>query len=124
MHSIKPEVKSVIEKNANKLLGRKVNVDSLVKELHKEALLKGRNEKDLQAIGVLILVQVSRNADNELKNLVVHMRQANSSSADESENYKNAASELVENKSEVAENVTFLLKRISGSSEMVMDKFK
>lgn len=126
MLSIKPGVKSLIEKNANKLTGQKVNVDSLIGELHKNALLKNGNEKDLEAITILILVQVSRNADNELKNLVVHMRQTNSApaSTDEDEKNKNTAALLVENKSDIAQSVSLIMKRISGSPEMVMEKFK
>lgn len=120
MLTIKPQIKSLIEKNANKLTGHKVNVDSLLKELHKNPLLKNGNEKDLEAITVLILVQASKNADSELKDMVIHMRQSNS----KSENYKSTAAFLVENKSDIAETVSFLMKEISGSPEMVMDKFK
>jgi hypothetical protein len=118
MNSIKPAVKNLIEKNANKLTGQKVNADSLVKELHKNPLLKNGNEKDLEAIAVLILVQASKNADNELKDIVVHMRNS------ESEKYKSSATLLLENKSEIADAVAVILKDISGSPEMVMDKFK
>lgn len=118
MKSIKPGVKSLIEKNANKLTGQKVNVDSLVKELHKNPLLKNGNEKDLEAITVLILVQASKNTDNELKDIVVHMKNS------ESEKYKSTAAILVENKSEIADSVSLIMKKISGSPEMVMDKFK
>ncbi len=71
---IKPGIKNLIEKNANKLTLRKVNIDSLIKELHKNPLLKKGNEKDLEAITILILVQVSKNADNELKDIVIHMK--------------------------------------------------
>jgi hypothetical protein len=120
MKGIKPAVKNLIEKNANKLTGQKVNVDSLVKELHKNPLLKNGNEKDLEAITVLILVQSSKNADNALKDIVIHMRNSNS----ETEKYKSTATLLVENKSEIADAVAGILKNISGSPEMVMDKFK
>ena len=60
MVRIKPGIKNIIEKNANKLSLRKVNIDSLIKELHKNPLLQKGNEKDLEAITVLILVQVSK----------------------------------------------------------------
>lgn len=120
MKSIKPAVKNLIEKNANKLTGQKVNVDSLVKELHKNALLKNGNEKDLEAITVLILVQASRNADNELKDMVIHLSNSNA----ESEKYKSTATLLVENKSQIADCVALIMKKISGSPEMVMDKYK
>ena len=120
MISIKPEVKNLIEKNANKLTGHKVNVDSLIKELHKNALLKNGNDKDLEAITVLILVQVSKNADSKLKDIVIHMRQPGA----DAESYKTATALLVQNKSDIAESVSLIMKKISGAPEMVMDKFK
>lgn len=117
---IKPGIKNLIEKNANNLSLRKVNIDSLIKELHKNPLLKKGNEKDLEAITILILVQVSKNADNELKDIVIHTSHSDS----EKETYKKTVALLVENKSNIAETVSLLMNKISGSSEMVMDKFK
>ncbi len=78
MLTIKPEIKNVIEKNANKLRGRKVDVDSLIKELHKNEYLKRGSENDLQAITVLILVQASKYADADLKNIVLNLHHSNS----------------------------------------------
>ncbi len=124
MQSIKPAIKNLIEKNANKLTGHKINVDSLVKELQKSPLLKGGNEKDLEAITVLILVQASKNADNNLKELVIHKKQTNYEDDAEKEKDKNYASLIVENKSDIAQTVSFIMKKLSGSAQMVMDKYK
>ncbi len=126
MLSIKPQVKSLIEKNANKLTGRKVDVDSLIRELHKNPLLKDGNEKDLEAITVLIMVQSSKNADNELKDIVIHMTHSKSEDAgdEENEKLKNTTALLLQNKSDIAYSVSVIMKNISGSPEMVMDKFK
>ncbi len=126
MVTIKPGIKNIIEKNANKLTRRKVNVDSLIKELHKNPLLRDGNDKDLEAITVLILVQVSGNADNDLKDLVIHMDHSKSGkkNEEENENCKNTAALIVENKSEIAQSVSVIMKKLSGSAEMAMDKFK
>lgn len=126
MLTVKPQIKTLIEKNANKLTGHSINVDSLIKELHKNPLFKNGNEKDLEAITVLILVQASKNADNELKDLVIHMRRSDSENKGETdiENSKNTAAQLVENKSHIAQSVSQIMQKISGSTEMVMDKFK
>lgn len=124
MQNIKPAVKNLIEKNANKLTGHKINVDSLVKELQKNPLLKGRNENDLEAITVLILVQASKNVDNNLKELVIHKKNDGIENEEEKQREKNYAYLLVENKSEIAQNVSFIMKKFSGSPEMVMEKFK
>jgi 3-deoxy-D-arabino-heptulosonate 7-phosphate (DAHP) synthase len=101
-------------------------VDSLIKDLHKTPLLRNGTQKDLEAITVLILVQVSRNADSELKDIVIHMRHSNSEKKNEEddENCKNTAALLVKNKSEIALGVSVIMKKLSGSAEMVMDKFK
>ena len=126
MLTIKPGIKNIIEKNANKLTRRKIKVDSLIKEFHKIPLLRDGNEKDLEAITVLILVQTSRNADADLKDLVIHMRHSNSEkkNEEEDENCKNTAALIVENKSEIAQSISVIMKKLSGSAEMAMDKFK
>ena len=120
MVSIKPDVKNLIEKNANKLVGHSVNVDSLIRELHKNAFLITGNEKDLEAVTVLILVQISKNTDKELKDLVIHTSHSDTNN----EKYKTTAALLAQNKSNIAETVSLLMKKISGSAEIVIDKLK
>jgi hypothetical protein len=84
-------------------------------------MLKGRNEIEIQAIAILILVQASKNADNNLKEMVIHKKQSNPESENKDKTY---ASQLVENKSEIAQTVLFMMKKLSGTQEMVMEKFK
>lgn len=124
MLHIKPEVRTFIEKNANKLTGHKINVDSLEKELKKSNLLKHRNESELHAIAILILVQASKNADDSLKEMVIHKKQPDSESEIEKERDKDYASRLVENKSEIAETVLFMMKKLSGTQQIIMKKFE
>jgi hypothetical protein len=126
MLQIKPEVKTLIEKNANKLSGQKINVDSLVKELKKNPVLKDANESCLQAIAILVLVQVSEIADSDLKQLVIRKRQSDAANENdaEKERDKNYASRLVENKSDIALAVSFMMERLPATPEIVMDKFK
>lgn len=126
MPEIKPPIKNIIEKNANKLRGRKINVDSLVLELHKNPHLKGGNEKDLEAIAVLILVQASKYADADLKNLVLNLNHSNSKNEAEAEKdiSKNKAEIILANKSDIAQSVSVIMKRFPGSPELAMDKFR
>jgi len=126
MLTIKPDIKNIIEKNAIKLKGRKINVDSLVKELHKNVHLKLGNENDLDAITVLILVQTSKYADADLKNLVLNLNHTNSQKETEAEKEisKNKADIILSNKSDIAQSVSFIMKKFSGSPELVMDKFR
>ncbi|MEO8819777.1 MAG: hypothetical protein ABI374_02945 [Ginsengibacter sp.] len=126
MSSIKPDIKNLIEKNANKLRGRKVDVDSLVNALHKSELLRRGTENDLESITVLILVQASKYADADLKILVINLTHSKSKQNDETEKEisKNKTELILSNKSDIAQSVSFIMKKISGSPEMVVDKFK
>ena len=126
MPAIKPEIKNIIEKNANKLRGRRINVDSLVKELHKNGHLKPGSENDLEAIAVLILVQTSKYADADLKNIVINLNHTNSKKETEAEKEisKNKAEIILSNKSDIAQSVSFIMKKFPGSPELVMDKFR
>lgn len=122
MRSIKPAIKDVIQKNANKLRSRNINPDSLNSELKKDPLLKGMNQKDVEAITVLIMVQASKNADSDLKNLVIKMRKTNDS------NYANqdfnGTETILEHKSKIAETVAVAMEKISGSQENSINNLK
>ena len=126
MPVIKPEIKNIIEKNANKLRGRRINIDSLVKELHKSEHLKFGTESDLEAIAVLILVQTSKYADADLKNIVISLNHTNSKKETEAEKEisKNKAEIILSNKSDIAQSVALIMKKFPGSPELVMDKFR
>ncbi|MEO8820529.1 MAG: hypothetical protein ABI267_06825 [Ginsengibacter sp.] len=126
MLHIKPDVKNLIEKNANKLRGRKIDVDSLVNELHQNEILRRGTENDLEAITVLILVQASKYADADLKKLVINLPHSNSKQRDETEKEisKNKTELILSSKSDIARSVSFIMKNFSGSPEMVMDKFR
>jgi len=123
---IKPDIKNIIEKNANKLRGRKINVDSLVKELRRNVHLRLGNENDLDAITVLILVQTSKYADADLKNIVLSLNHTNSKKETEAEKEisKNKADLILSNKSDIAQSISLIMKKFSGSPELAMDKFR
>lgn len=117
MANIKPQIKNIVEKNADVLKGRTINADSLSKALIKNQLLKNATPQDIEAIGVLIMVQASKNADADLKDLVINMNK--------NEREKNApdnkVESILENKSKIAENVSILMKRISGTQDVVIN---
>jgi hypothetical protein len=122
MEKIKPSIKTIIIKNAQNLKGHHVNMDSLISQLHKESSLKNSSKENLQAIAVLIMVQISKNADADLKNLVINMPK--NKIASESENHENKVAGIVANKSLIAETVTIAMKKISGSQEKILDNLK
>ncbi len=119
MPSIKPEIKGFIEKNANALKGKATNVDSLCKILSKNQLLKNATRQDIEAIGVLIMVQATRDADEDLKNLVINKRKN-----DPGQNTNDKVENIIENKSKMAENASELMKRISGAQDLVINNLR
>jgi hypothetical protein len=124
MQRLKPAIRNLIEKNASKLTGKRVNTDSLMGELQKDPLLRTASAGDLKAITVLILVQASKNADNNLKELVLQKRNDGNKNDAEKEKDKQYASLLLENKSEIAQKVALIMMQNSLSPEMTLDKFK
>jgi hypothetical protein len=125
MQTIKPEIKSVIEKNAVSLKGKKINMDSLSKSLRSDRILKKFSQQGLEAVTVLIMVQVSRNADAELKNLVVNMRKESGGGTDTpggTSEWK--VQNILANKSEIAENVALVMKKFPDSPESALTNLK
>lgn len=128
MQKIKPDLKNTIEKNANKLKGRIVNIDSLSVELHKDRFLKNSNQEDLKAIVVLIMVQISKNADADLKNMVIHMPK----NPDQNENrnssvngrQENMIENILANKRQIAENVSSVMEKLPGLTQTLIDELK
>ncbi|MGN6194591.1 MAG: hypothetical protein ACTHOB_06610 [Ginsengibacter sp.] len=128
MQKIKPDLKNTIEKNANKLKGRIVNIDSLSVELHKDRFLKNSNQEDLKAIVVLIMVQISKNADADLKNMVIHMPK----NPDQNENrnssvngrQENMIENILANKRQIAENVSSVMEKLPDLTQTLIDELK
>lgn len=119
MPSIKSEIKSFIEKNATALKGKTINIDSLCKALSKNQLLQNATRQDIEAIGVLVMVQATKNADEDLKNLVI-----NKHKNDSQEITNNKVENILENKSKMAENASELMKRISGAQDLVINNLR
>lgn len=118
MPSIKPAMIALIKRNAINLRNRNVNADSLLSSLKKDVLLKGVNQHSVEAILVLIMIQVSNNLDTELKNLVLAMR--NDQTSKEGQSLTDA---ILDHKSRLAETVTFVFKKIS-SPETAINNLK
>jgi hypothetical protein len=123
MQKIKPALKNIISKNAQNLKGRHVNMDSLFAQLQKEAALRNNNNETLQAITVLIMVQVSKNADADLKNLVINMPKNKTGDAG-NDTRENKVADILANKSQIAENVSIAMKKITPTQEIVLDNLK
>jgi hypothetical protein len=128
MPTIKAGIRRIIEKDAISLKGRTVNIDSLTKSLTKSPVLKFATKQDIEAIAVLIMVQISNNADEELKELVIHIAKTNTQINPANENDKNSPEKKVErilaNKSMIAENVSLVMKRITGAQNVVINNLR
>jgi|SRR6185437_14735498 len=124
MANIKPQIKNIIEKNANGLKGRTINTDSLLKALIKNQLLINATPQDIEAIGVLIMVQTSKNADADLKDLVINMHKNERGKTQANDTPGNKVESILENKSKIAENVSILMKRISGAQDVVINSLR
>ncbi len=123
MLKIKPVLKNMIVKNAQNLKGRRVNTDSLFTQMEKEPVLKNSSKEILQAVTVLIMIQISKNADADLKNLVVNMGK-NKVANETAENPENQVASILANKSEIAESVSIAMKTISPDQEVLLGNLK
>lgn len=123
MQKIKPGIKNMIIRNAYNLKGRQVNTDSLFTQLEKETVLKNGSKENVQAVTVLIMIQVSKNADADLKNLVINMPK-NKEPNETAENAQSKVASILANKSEIAESVSIAMKRILNSQETLLDNLK
>jgi len=123
MLKIKPVLKNMIFKNAQNLKGRRVNTDSLFTQMEKEPVLKNSSKEILQAVTVLIMIQISKNADADLKNLVVNMGK-NKVANETAENPENQVASILANKSEIAESVSIAMKTISPDQEVLLGNLK
>lgn len=124
MANIKPQIKNIVKKNADILKGRAINTDSLSEVLIKDQFLKTATLQDIEAVGVLIMVQASKNADADLKDLVISMRKNEREKNMGDNTQSNKVESILENKSKIAENVSILMKRISGAQDVVINNLR
>lgn len=123
MHSIKPQIVTTIEKNANNLKGKKINADSLSKSLRKTQALKNAAQPEIEAITILIMVRTSKNADADLKDIVVNLHKNNDENTS-TNGVPNKVQTILSNKSDIAESISLLMKKISGSQGTVIDNLR
>lgn len=116
---INPAIKKLIEKNAVYLKTAPINTDSLSQALKNDPLLKKMKRQDIDAIAVLILVQASKNADSDLKNMVLKSLRHNN------ERFKeDSTRSLLEHKSKIAEGITLVMKKIDASQQSAINNLK
>lgn len=104
---ISPEIRNVVLANSLKIKGKKIEAEKLVTELMKDTQLKKLNKADLDWIAILIMVQASKNTDDELKKKVVDLRKnPGQEGMDEIKRLSEFKSFLASNTAQLLENTT------------------
>ena len=115
---ISPEIKKVVLVNSLKIKDRKIEGEQLLLELNKEPRLRKLKKADLDWIAILIMVQASRNTDDEIKRKVVELRK------NPGQEGMDEIKRLSEFKSFLASNTTHLLEKTTISQENALNNMK
>ncbi len=138
MPIIKPQLKNVIVKSASILKNQPVNSESLIKALHSNPALKGMSDENIEAISTLIMVQASKDADEDLKEMVLSMRNNNEAEpvSDTNCGGKNETLQeindkkqlmlqrIMNRKSKMAEEISLVIKKIYDNKENIINNLK
>ena len=146
MPVIRQQVKNMVLKTAVAIKYRKANADSLSQRLRTINSLKGMSNNDIEGITVLIMVQASEDADTDLKRLVLGMSRGNEQKQEQQttmqtvsvNNVKNKTRSIeeinsmqnlklqmiMERKSRMAEEISNVMKKISGIQQNIINNLK
>jgi hypothetical protein len=146
MAGIRQQIKDLVIQGAAATKHRSPNADSLSRRLPGNNKLKGLNDNDIEGITVLIMVQASRDMDAELKIMVLAMSHSNDRkqqpqtgaqtvSVHNVDNKKPSPEELnqmqnlklsmiMEMKSRLAEEISNVMKKISGTQQNIISHLK
>ncbi len=134
---VKPRLKKLIIQTADELRNRQANADSLIKALHANPVLTGMSSEDIEGLSTLILVQASKDADDDLKKMVLGMRNdeagsvANNASGTKSESpeqineRKQVMLQMIAyRKSKMAEEISLVMKKIGDNKENIINNLR
>jgi len=142
MPLLRTPVKNIVLRTARAIENRKINPDSLTRDLKANTALNGMSNNDIEGIIVLIMVQASREADANLKKMVLEIsrsndqkKQASSNSArsdknknetkDDEEEIQNLKLQMImDRKSDMAQEVNYAMKKISSTQQTIINNLK
>ncbi len=125
MPQIKPQIKSIIVQNAAAMKNRRANVDSLAKVLRTNAALKGMSDENITGITTLVMVQASKDADEDLKKMVLSTKNNGNETQEEINDRKQLAVQFLMNrKSKIAEEISLVIKTVSDNKENIINNLK
>ncbi len=142
MPLLRTPVKNIVLRTAKAIENRKINADSLTRDLKANTALKGMSNNDIEGIIVLIMVQASRDADANLKKMVLEISRSNdkkkqaSSNSERTGKNKNETKDDVEEiqnlklqmimdrKSDMAQEINYAMKKISSTQQTITNNLK
>ncbi len=128
MPLIKSSLKNLIVQAAVVIKSRRANADSLFTALHNNPLLKGMSDENIAGVTTLIIVQASKDADEDLKKMVLSMRDdkgasrtgnASQSREDINEQKHMALQLILTRKSNMADEINFIWQKISDKENII-----
>jgi hypothetical protein len=142
MPLLRQPVKNIVLHTARAIENRKINADSLTRELKANNALKGMSNNDIEGIIVLIMVQASRAADANLKKMVLEIGRSNqqkkqtSANSERTDKNKNDTKDdineiqnlklqmIMNHKSDIAREANYAMKKISSTQQTVINNLK
>jgi len=140
MPLLRPQVKNLVQQTAQAIENRKINSDSLFRELKANATLKGMSNNDIEGIIVLIMVQASKDADANLKKMVLEISRSNgpkkrlnseTTNKDKKESQQDSVEiqnlklqMIIDCKSDMAQEVNYAMKKISTTQQTIINNLK
>jgi len=144
--AIRQQVKNIVLQTASAIKHHRANADSLSQSLRTNKTLKTLTNNDIEGITVLILVQASNNADADLKHMVLGMSRGNEQKLQQKTSRQTAPANNVENKNRsmeeineiqnlklqllmerkrrMAEEISVVMKKISGTQRNIITNLK
>ncbi len=115
---IRPEIKKLVHGFALHCKKEKPDEDRLIIHLKRESILRNLNKADIEGIAVLVMVQATRNTDEELKKIVMFLRK------NPSDEGVDETKQLTDFKSFLATNVRQIIDKIAITQESVINNLK
>ena len=127
MPLLRPGVKQIVLQTAASLKHQSINGDSLSNILHKISLLKGMSNNNIEGIAVLIMVRASKDADDDLKKMVMEISRSSSqdnSVVKENDSQNSKLQGIMDRKSGMAEEIGYVMQKISGNQQDIINNLK
>ena len=115
---IRPEIKKLVHTSAMHCKKEKPDAALLITYLKRETILKKLSHADIEGIAVLVMVQATKNTDEELKKMVMLLRN------NPGQESIDATKALADFKSFLAYNINLLMDKTSISQESVINNLK